>query len=308
MPQPGHGQIRVRVAAAGVNRADLLQRMGGYPAPAGSPADVPGLEYAGVVDALGDAVAHWQVGDRVMGLVGGGAYAEYVVTYAQEALAVPGDLSLEQAAALPEAFLTAHDAMVTQMRIQPGQRLLIHGVGSGVGTAALQLAVAVGVTAFGTARSNWKLERALALGLSLAIDTSREDFATVVERETDGNGVDGVLDLVGGDYLAGNLRALAPLGRLLIVGLVAGSHSDLDMRILLRKRLTIRGTVMRSRALEEKIAVATAFRDHALPLIAQGKLRPVVDTVLPMSDAARAHERMAENSNFGKIVLSWDGE
>jgi putative PIG3 family NAD(P)H quinone oxidoreductase len=305
LPRPGPSGIRVRVVAAGVNRADLLQRAGGYPAPAGWPPDVPGLEYAGVVDAVGEQVDAWAVGDRVMGLVGGGAYAEYVVTDAREAIPIPAGLSFAEAAAIPEVFITVHDALVTQMRIRTGQQLLIHGVGSGVGTAAVQLAAALGVATFGTARSAWKLERARELGLGTAIDRTREDFVAVIEDATGGRGVDGVLDLVGGESLRGNLVVLAPLGTLVVVGLIAGARAELDMRLLLRKRLAIRGTALRSRSLEEKIAVVADFRAHALPLFGAGRLRPVLDAVLPMQEAARAHERLAANENFGKVVLLW---
>jgi putative PIG3 family NAD(P)H quinone oxidoreductase len=302
-PVPGRSEIRVRVAAAGVNRADLLQRAGGYAAPPGSLAQVPGLEYAGVVDALGEGVTAWREGDRVMGLVGGGGYADYVITHEAEALPVPFALTLEHAAGVPEVFMTAYDAMVTQIRIRRGERLLIHAVGSGVGTAAVQLARALGVETFGTARSAWKLERALGFGLDHAIDPSAEDFAAEVDRHTGGGGVDGILDLVGGDYLAGNVRALAPRGRLVIVGLVAGARAPLDMALVLRKRLTIRGTVMRTRSLAEKIEVAAAFRSDVLPLLAEGAVQPVIDTVLPVEDAARAHELVGANLVFGKVVL-----
>jgi NADPH:quinone reductase len=299
-PDPGPHEIRVRVAATAVNRADLLQRTGSYPAPPGSPQDIPGLEYAGIVDAVGAEVTGWRGGERVMGLVGGGSYAEYVVTHALEAVSVPPSLSLEHAAALPEAFMTAHDALFTHMRLQPGETLLI---GSGVGTAALQLAHAHGVRTIGTQRSEWKLERATSLGLDIAIDAANTDFADVALDVTNGRGVDGILDLVGGDYLPGNLRALAVKGRLLLVGLVAGSKHELDMRMVLRKRVTIIGTVLRSRSLDEKIAVARAFAHAVLPLLQRGAVRAIVDQVLPLEDAPRAHQIVADNQTFGKVVL-----
>ena len=198
VPSPGPGQIRVRVRAAGVNRADLLQRRGLYPPPPGWPEEVPGLEYAGEVDATGRGAELWAPGDRVMGLVGGGGYAEFVVVNEREAMAIPDQLSFEEAAAIPEVFMTAHDVLFTLLSLEMGERLLIHAVGSGVGTAGLQLAKAAGVTVFGTSRSAWKLERAAELGLDLAIDTSKEDFSEVVSRETEGEGVNAILDLVGG--------------------------------------------------------------------------------------------------------------
>jgi NADPH2:quinone reductase len=329
-PVPGPHQIRVRVHATAVNRADLLQRAGHYPAPNDAPQNIPGLEYAGVVDAVGNGVQQWRAGDRVMGLVAGGAYAECIVTHEYEALRVPKALSLTDAAAVPEAFITAHDALFTRMQLQSGESLLIHAVGSGVGTAALQLAKAHGAFVLGTQRSPWKLERAQALGLDVAIEAAAGDFAervvheltvsrtsyTVADRpdarsgvhgifDPSGarSGVDGILDLVGGDYLAGNLRAIRVLGRIVVVGLVAGAKSELDMRLLLQKRATIIGTVLRARSLDEKIAAARAFERDVLPLLSSGAVKPVIDEVLPLEDAARAHAMVEENRNFGKIVL-----
>ncbi len=305
-PEPGLGRVRVRVAASGVNRADLLQRRGGYPAPPGWPPDIPGLEYAGTVDALGEGVAGWRVGDRVMGLVGGGGYAEQVLADAAEVLPVPDGLSLEAAAALPEAFITAHDALFTQLRLAAGETLLVHAIGSGVGTAALQLAKAAGARVLGTNRSEWKLERARELGLDGAIPTgARRDWVEAVLQATGGRGVDAILDLVGGDYLAGNTRVLAPRGRLIIVGLVAGRAAELDMDAVLSKRLAIFGTALRSRPPAEKAETTRAFARAALPLLADGRARPVLDRVYPAAQAAEAHRRMESGANFGKIVLGW---
>jgi NADPH:quinone reductase len=304
VPVPDTRELLVRVHATAVNRADLLQRAGNYPAPAGVPADIPGLEYAGVVAALGGEVTRWREGDRVMGLVGGGSYAEYVTAHEDEAVAVPAALSLEQAAAVPEAFITAHDALVTQMKLAAGETVLIHAVGSGVGTAALQLAHAAGARTIGTQRSRWKLDKAMALGLDVAIDTSAEDFVDVVIHETDSRGVEGVLDLVGGAYVGGDLRALAVRGRILLVGLVAGARHDLDLRLLLRKRATITGTVLRARSLPEKIAATRAFARDVLPLLDSGQVTPVIDDVLTLNEAPRAHEIVAANRNYGKLVLT----
>jgi putative PIG3 family NAD(P)H quinone oxidoreductase len=306
MPLPAARQIRVRVAATAVNRADLLQRAGNYPAPPGSPKDIPGLEYAGVVDVVGEEVTGWAGGEQVMGLVGGGSYAEYIVTHEDEAVSVPASLSLEHAAAVPEAFITAHDALVTQMRLASGETLLIHAVGSGVGTAGLQLAKAIGARVFGTQRTPWKLEQATSLGLDVAIDTNAVDFADAALELTGGKGVDGILDLVGGSYLAGNLRALASKGRILLVGLVAGAQHELDMRLLLRKRASLTGTVLRARPLDEKIAATQAFARDVLPLLDNGAVHPIVAEILPLADAARAHQLVAENRNFGKVVLRVD--
>jgi NADPH:quinone reductase len=303
-PLPGPGQLRVRVHATAVNRADLLQRAGRYPAPPGVAADIPGLEYAGVVDRVGDGVIRWRPGDRVMGLVGGGSYAEFVVTTEGEALPVPAGMSLAEAAAVPEAFITAHDALFTQMGLAAGETVLVHAVGSGVGTAALQLARAAGARVIGTQRSQWKLERATSLGLDAAINTAAGDFVPAVLAATGGVGVDGVLDLVGGPFLDGDIRVLRERGRVLLVGLVAGASCELDLRRLLQKRATVTGTVLRARSPAEKVEVAAAFRRDVLPLLADGRVRPVIDDVIPLADAARAHGLVEANRNFGKIVLA----
>ncbi len=302
-PEPGRADLLVRVRAAGVNRADLLQRRGLYPAPAGWPGDIPGLEYAGQVLSVGRDVSDWKPGDRVMGLVGGGGYSERVVVSEREAIPIPKSLSFEEAAAIPEVFITAHDALFTQLGLATGERLLIHAVGSGVGTAALQLAKTAGATVLGTSRTAWKLERAKELGLDQAIDTSREDFPEVVATEAEGGGVDVVLALVGGPYLAGNLAVLLRRGRMIVVGLTAGRKAEIDLGVMLRKRLRVVGTSLRSRPLEEKIAAAQALRRQVLPLLADGRVRPIVDEVFDFEDAPEAHRRMEGNANFGKLVL-----
>jgi len=302
--KPGRGEVRISVRAAGINRADLLQRRGLYPPPPGWPADIPGLEYAGEVEALGEGADMWHVGDRVMGLVGGGGYAEYVVVPEREAIAIPERLSYEEAAAIPEVFITAHDALFTQLGLGLGERLLIHAVGSGVGTAALQLAKVAGAKVIGTSRAAWKLERARELGLDIGIDASQGDVAEAVRRATDGEGVDVILDLVGGSYLATNIDALAMKGRLIIVGLTAGRSAELDMGAVLRKRLHIVGTSLRMRSLEEKISAALAFDWDVGELLATGAVRPVVDRIFPMEDVVEAHRYMESNANFGKLVLN----
>lgn len=304
-PAPGPGEILVRVRATALNRADLFQRRGRYPAPAGSSNDVPGLEYAGVVEAVGEGVRERRPGERVMGLVGGGAYAEYVRVHARETSALPGGIALEEAAAVPEAFITAYDALFTRLRLAPGERLLIHAVGSGVGTAALQLARVAGATVFGTSRTAAKLERAVALGLAVAIDSSHQDFSEVVAERTGGAGVDAILDLVGGEYLEANLRSLATLGRQVVVGTVSGTRSEIDLSLLLRRRLTLVGTVLRARPLEEKILAARALEENVVPLLSDGRVRPIVDRVLPIEEVREAHRAMEEDENFGKIVLTW---
>jgi len=304
-PDPGPGEIRVRVHASALNRADLLQRRGQYPAPPGAPADVPGLEYAGEVDAAGDGAGLWAVGNRVMGIVGGGGHAEYVVVHEREAIRIPQNCSFEEAAAVPEAFLTAYDALFRQLDLKVGERVLIHAVGSGVGTAALQLARAAGAVTLGTSRTPEKLRRAGELGLEVGIDTEREDLAEAVNQATYGSGVHAVMDLVGGKLLEASLRVLALRGRAIVVGTTAGSKAEIDLGLLLRRRLHLFGTVLRSRPLEEKIALAREFSSSVLPLLSSGRIRPVVDSTFSFADIRQAHERMESNASFGKIVLAW---
>jgi len=305
VPEPGPGEIRVRVHASALNRADLLQRRGMYPAPPGAPADVPGLEYAGEVDAAGPGSGLWAVGNRVMGIVGGGGHSEYVVVHEREAIRIPQNLGFEEAAAVPEAFLTSYDALFRQLDVKVGERVLIHAVGSGVGTAALQLARAAGAEVLGTSRSAEKLERARELGLETGIDTSKEDLAEAVNQATYGSGVHALLDLVGGKLLEASLRVLALRGRAVVVGTTAGTKAEIDLGLLLRRRIHIFGTVLRSRPLEEKIALAREFSGAVLPLVSSARIRPVVDTVYPFADIRKAHERMEANDTFGKIVLTW---
>ena len=303
-PAPHARELLVRVHATALNRADLLQRRGQYPPPPGAPRDIPGLEFAGVIEQVGADAAGWKTGERVMGLVGGGGYAEYVTLPADQALRVPERLSFEQAAAIPESYLTAHDALFAQAAATSGESVLVHAIASGVGVALLQLAQAFDLRIIGTSRSAWKLERMRALGLADAITLAAPEFADDVLRATADRGVDVVIDLVGGDYLRDDIRALARRGRLVIVGLVAGRTAQLDMGAVLSKRLHVIGTAMRSRSAEEKAAVAQFFAQHALPLFEDGRLDPVVDAVFELADAASAHRRMEANENVGKIVLT----
>lgn len=303
---PGPGELEVDVAAAGLNRADLLQRMGRYPAPPGAPQDVPGLEYAGTVRALGEGVRSFSVGDRVMGIVAGGAMARRLVVHEREAIPAPEGLSLEEAAAIPEVFLTAFDALFLQGEFAPFETVLIHAVGSGVGTAALQLAKAAGSQVVGTSRSPHKLELAAKLGLDEAIITADGGFAESALAYTQGEGVPLILDLVGASYAEENLRALGLRGRVVVVGLLGGAQASLPLGLLLQKRATIVGTVLRSRPLEEKAALAQRFRAEVLPLFARGTLRPVIEKILPMGEIEEAHRLLQSDATFGKIVLRWD--
>ena len=304
-PEPGVLQVRVRVRASALNRADLHQRMGNYPAPPGSPADIPGLEYAGEVDAVGPGATMWPMGSRVMGIVGGGAHAELLCVSEREVLPMPQGLSFEESAAIPEVFLTAYDALYRQLEVGIGERVLVHAIGSGVGTAALQLAHLGGATVYGTSRSPEKLDRAKELGLVHAIETASPDWVERLEALAGGNAMHAVMDLVGGDFLRGNLRALAPRGRLCVIGLTAGNKSEIDLGMVLRKRLKIVGTALRSRTPEEKAALAREFSQRVVPLFDADRLRPVVERVFPFAQIGDAHGALASNETFGKLVLRW---
>lgn len=302
LPEPSRGEVRVRVRATAINRADLLQRIGAYPAPADASPDIPGLEYAGEVDAVGPEVKRLAVGDRVFGLVGGGAYAEAIVSHERAVAKIPGTLSFEEAAAIPEAFITAHDALVTQGGLTAGETVLVQAVGSGVGTAASQLAHVLGAFVIGTSRTADKLERVRTLGVDLGIVPEHGKFADQVKRHAP-DGVQAILELVGGAYLDEDLRCLRTLGRIVLVGLTAGRSTELDLGLVLQRRARILGTVLRARPLEQKIAAMRAFEDQVVPLLARGLLKPVIDAVMELDDAGAAHARMASNAGVGKIVL-----
>lgn len=303
-PEPFGDWVRVRVRAAGLNRADLVQRMGFYPAPAGVPADIPGLEFAGEVDAVGPLVQTWKPGQRVMGIVGGGGQAEYVLVHEGMLVAIPENLDFIQAAAIPEVFMTAHDALFTQGGLQMGERLLVHAAGSGVGTAAIQLAHVAGATVYGTSRTASKLERAKALGLEVGL--SDQNFAADIKQLTGGAGVHMVLDFVGASYMEQNLDALALWGRLVFLATMGGSDAQVNLRTVMSKRIQILGCTLRSRTLEEKLAVTRRFATHVVPLLASSQVVPIVEEVYPLHEIARAHEAMAENRNFGKLILRID--
>lgn len=303
-PVPAAGQVLVRVHAAGLNRADLLQLKGGYPAPPGWPADIPGLEYAGEVVSLGPGTIGRRVGDRVMGLVGGGAHAQLVVVYADETLDIPPGLDWAAAAAIPEAFLTAFDALVERARVRPGERVLIHAAASGVGTAAIQVARLLGAVPVGTSRSADKLARLGPLGplgLAEGILAGEGGFRGALARP-----VDVILDVLGGPALADNLAVLAPRGRLVLLGFLAGSRAEeVDLGPVLRGRLEVIGSVMRTRGREERVALAERFRRELAPAFAAGTLHPVVGATFSFNEPALAHEAMAANRTFGKVVLTW---
>ena len=303
--EPAPDEVLVHIHAAGVNRADVLQRKGFYPAPPGAPPDVPGLEFAGVVERVGSEVRTLRAGDRVMAITGGGAMATHIVMHERELVRVPDGMSLSDAAALPEVFMTAYDAMVTQGKLAMGETVLIHAVGSGVGTAALQLANALGATPIGTTRKAQKLERARALGLTHGIVASDGAFAEQVKTLTAGTLAHVVLDTVGGKYLAENLKAVALGGTIVTIGLLGGAKAELALGLLVQKRAILRGSVLRARPLEEKIALARAFERAVMPLFARGVLKPVVEDVMPMQEIGKAHERLESDDTFGKLVMTW---
>jgi NADPH:quinone reductase-like Zn-dependent oxidoreductase len=283
--------------------------MGRYPPPADAPRDIPGIEFAGVVEETGPDASRWQRGDRVFAIVGGGAHAEYVVAHERTLNRVPDHLGWRDAGAIPEAFITAHDALYTQAELKSRERVLVHAVGSGVGLAAAQMASAGGAHVFGTSRTAAKLARAKELGLDhgVHVGANVEDAgwpARVLEL-TGGRGADVILDLVGGPYLAGSQKALAHRGRMIVVGVTGGGRAELDLRALLTKRASITGTVLRARPLEEKIALARAFTERVVPLLASGVVRPVVDAVYRPEQVAEAHARLEADDTFGKLVLAW---
>ena len=304
-PVPDSTEVLVRVRGSALNRADLMQREGRYPPPPDAPTDIPGIEFAGEVEMVGARVQLWRPGQRVYGIAGGGAHAELLVAHERAVAEVPPGLEWGDAGAVPEAFITAHDALVTQAAVRPGERVLIHAVGSGVGLAAVQLARALGAVPYGTARTAEKVERARERGLEdgVALPDSLDPMAASVQRWTGGRGVEVVLDLVGGAYTEASVAALAPRGRLILIGTVAGTRAALDLRAVLSGRLTIRGTVLRARPLEEKIAATRLFAAEVGPLLARGTVSPVIDSRFPLAEIRQAHERLASNATFGKVAL-----
>src|SRR5947209_7204902 len=303
-PEPTGDQVRVRVRATGINRADLLQRAGGCPAPPGSPSNIPGREFAGEVDAIGPLVRMWKPGQRVMGLAGGGAQAEYILENEGLLVEIPENLDFVQAAGVPEVFMTAHDALFTQAGLQMGERLLVHAAGSGVGTAAIQLAHATGATTYGTSRTPAKLEQAKPLGLDVGI--SDKNFAAEVKRLTNGAGVHVVLDFIGAPYLEQNLEALTSWGRIVFLATMGGTQANINLGMLMSKRISMRGVTLRTRTLEEKLAATRRFATSVLPLLANGKVKPVIEHVYPLEEIGAAHTAMAGNKNFGRLVVSVD--
>ncbi|HLJ86495.1 MAG TPA: NAD(P)H-quinone oxidoreductase [Candidatus Angelobacter sp.] len=308
VPQPSVAadQILVRVRASALNRADLLQRQGRYPAPPGFPQEIPGIEFAGEVAEVGPQARLWKPGQRVFGLTGGGAQAEYLVIHERLVAEIPSSLDWAQAASIPEVFITAHDALWKQADLRPGETVLIHAVGSGVGLAAVQLVNAIRATPYGTSRTPAKIEQAREFGLrdGLAVRENFEDLIAAAEKWSEGKGFDVVLDLNGGPYVKASQKLLATKGRMLLVGTVAGGSYELEARFVMGKRLKIIGTALRARTLEEKIEVTRSFAAEVVPLFAQGILRPVIDSKFGMGDIVKAHERLESNQTFGKVVVT----
>lgn len=302
-PEPAEGEVLVQVAASAVNRADLLQRQGFYdPPPGASP--YPGLECAGRIAALGPGVSGWSVGDEVCALLGGGGYAEQVVVPAGQLLPVPEGMETVTAAALPEVVCTVWSNVFMVAHLRPGETLLVHGGASGIGTMAIQLAKAVGARVAVTAGSKEKLDRCAELGADILINYREQDFVEELRAATDGHGADVVLDIMGAKYLDRNVQALAVNGRLAVIGLQGGRKAELNLGAMLVKRAAVTATSLRGRPASEKAAIVAAVREHVWPLLADGRVRPVVDSTVPMRDASEAHQALEAGGHFGKILLT----
>ena len=302
LPQPAEGEVLVRVAAAGVNRPDVAQRQGNYPPPKGA-TDIPGLEIAGEVVALGPGVRRWKLGDKVMALVVGGGYAEYCPAHESHCLPVPAGLSMVEAAAIPETFFTVWHNTFERGRLAAGETLLVHGGSSGIGTVAIQLAKAFGARVVTTVGSAEECEACRKLGADVAVNYKTEDFVTATKAATAGLGAEVVLDMVGGDYIERNYEAAAIDGRIVQIAFLGSSKATVDFRRLMLKRLTHTGSTLRARSVADKAAIARAVEDRVLPLIAAGKVKPLIDSTFPLREAAAAHAKMEASTHIGKIVL-----
>jgi putative PIG3 family NAD(P)H quinone oxidoreductase len=301
-PQPGSDEVLVRVEAAGVNRPDLMQRLGRYPPPPGA-SDIPGLEIAGTITAVGTGVRTLTTGDRVCALVSGGGYAEYCVAPAVQCLRVPGRLDAVSAAAIPETFFTVWTNLFERGGLRAGERALVHGGTSGIGTAAIQLAHAFDAIVFATAGSDAKCDACRRLGAAVAINYKTEDFVEIVKRETGGAGVDVILDIVGGDYVARNIDCLGMHGRLVQIGAQSGPRVAINLMPILQRRLTLTGSTLRARSVQEKGTLAREVERHVWPLLESGRVAPVIDRTYPLAEAADAHRRLESSEHIGKIVL-----
>ena len=300
---PGLAQVRVRVAATALNRADVLQREGRYPQPAPKPGDVLGLEFSGTVDLVGPGVTVWRPGDRVFGLVGEGGYAEQLITHERMLMRIPERMSFDEAAAIPEVYFTAYDAVVDRAHVGLGDVVLIHAAGSGVGTAAIQLVKAMGAGVIATTGTEEKARHAHDLGADRVVVYKKEAFEPIVMEETGGRGADVILDFIGGPYLERNVSAAALMGRIVLIGVLGAPRGEVDVTPFFSKRLTMIGTTLRARPLEQKIDLTQRFVKQLLPLFVAGRLKPIVDSVFSLDNIADAHRYMEENRNFGKIIV-----
>jgi len=310
-PQPKGSEVLIKVKASALNRADILQRRGLYPAPLGFPERIPGLEFAGEVAEIGEEVSKFKIGVRIFGITAGGAQAEFLLTDESLLARIPENLSFAEAAAIPEAFITAHDAIFTQANLQENETLLIHAVGSGVGLAALQLAKARNIKTIGTSRTLDKLLRADKFGLDHSIlanadlNENASSFAEIIQAETGGKGVDVILDLVGAKYFRANLECLALKGRLMLVGLTSGAATEFNLGMALAKRAKIIGTVLRSRPTDEKAEATRRFAEEVVPLFQENKIKPNIDRIFKIDEIKEAHEYLESNESFGKVVLEF---
>jgi putative PIG3 family NAD(P)H quinone oxidoreductase len=302
IPTPASGEVLIQVTAAGINRPDCLQRQGGYPPPPGA-SDIPGLEVAGTIVALGAGVETWKTGDEICALLTGGGYAEYCVAPALQCLPVPAGLTLQQAAALPENFFTVWSNVFDRARLQPGESLLVHGGASGIGVTAIQLARALGSRVFATVGADRKVQPCLDLGAERVINYRKEDFVKAIKDATGNRGVDVTLDMVGGDYVQRNLSALAVEGRLVFIAFLRGAKIELNLAPVMMKRLTITGSTLRSRPIEHKAAIAAALQKTVWPLLTSGAIQPIIDRIFPLPEAVSAHALMESNQHIGKLLL-----
>jgi NADPH2:quinone reductase len=305
LPEAAAGEVLIRVEAAGVNRPDVLQRLGGYPPPPGA-SDIPGLEVAGEVVARGEGVESPGLGERVTALVTGGGYAEYCAAPAAQCLPFPKGFDATAAAALPETYFTVWSNVFDRAGLQPGERFLVHGGSSGIGTTAIQLASAFGAEVYTTAGSPEKLEACRALGAKRAVNYREEDFVAVLKEESGGKGVDVILDMVGGDYIARDIKLLAPDGRLVFIAFLGGSKAEVDFLPVMLKRLKITGSTLRARDVAFKAAIAAQLREKVWPLLEEGRVKPLIHSSFPLTGAAEAHRLMESSEHIGKIMLTFD--
>jgi NADPH2:quinone reductase len=307
-PQPviATNEVLVKVAAAGINRPDVYQRKGNYPPPKEAPQDIPGLEIAGTVTVVGDQVTRWKVGDKICALVTGGGYAEYCNVAEGQCLPIPGNLSFVEAASLPETFFTVWSNVFDRGKLQPGESLLVHGGSSGIGVTAIQMATALGSKVYVTAGSDEKCKLCEGLGAEKAINYKTADFPQVISKLTNATGVNVILDMIGGDYTSGNIACLAEEGRLVLINAMRGKDVQIDLAQVMRKRLILTGSMLRSREIGFKSAIARNLEKHIWPLLASGRIKPVIHAVFPAKDAAKAHALMESSEHVGKIVLSFD--